>query len=165
MYRSLLQQHRTRIALAASVIGAACVLSVSLRPAPARAENTGTVQSGIAGPVRLMRGQTARIAAFVPAALRGDPKRLDLKFAISMGMTWTVVGQTFLVDKDCPWEALELQVTLNGDVVFEQTTIGHLPAGVVSIDVAGHEMSHGVTGNAPATACALEVRDTDTGET
>ncbi|MFL6209991.1 MAG: hypothetical protein ACJ74W_14130 [Pyrinomonadaceae bacterium] len=151
----------SRIALAVVALGAACALSASPRSAPAETQNGGTT-SGIGGPVQLMRGQRARLSAFVPAALRGDPKTLDLKFAIR-SVTWTVVGKSFEVDRDCPWASVELEVTPGGDVVFEHQTIGTLPAGVASIDIAGHEISHGVTGNAPATASALEVSDGETG--
>ena len=153
----------SRIALAVSALGAACALSVSPRSAPAETQNGGTT-SGIGGPVQLMRGQKARLSAFVPAALRGSPKTLDLKFAIN-SVPWTVVGKTFEVDRDCPWASVELQVTPGGDVVFEHETVGTLPAGAVSIDVAGHEMTHGVTGNSPATASALEISDGETGAT
>ena len=154
----------SRIALAAAVIGVACVLSASLRSVPVAAQNSGGTTSGIGGPVQLKRGQKARLSAFVPAALRGSPKTLDLKFVIN-SVPWTVVGKTFEVDRDCPWASVELQVHDDGEMFFEHEIIGTLPAGVVSIDIAGHEITHGVTGNAPATASTLELSNGETGVT
>src|SRR5688572_8707679 len=110
---NLPMDRRYWIAAATGFAGAACILSATLRPAPAEAQLgalPGIDISHIAGPVRLMRGQTARVAAFVPAALRGAPKRLDLKFAIDDGARWFVVSKTFAADADCPWAAVELQI-------------------------------------------------------
>ena len=166
MNKEKLRKNWKRMAVIGSALILACAMSVSLRSAPSAPQNDTQTSSAIGGPVQLMRGQKIRFSAFVPAALRGKPKTLELRFAIMfMREQWTVVGKSFEVDHDCPWGSVELQVMTNGDVVFEQQTIGTLPAGVTSIDVAGHEMSHGLTGNSPATASALEVGDSETGAT
>ena len=165
MNKEKLRKNWLKIALICSALVLGFLLSASLRPAPAAPQADTAATSAIGGPIQLMRGQKVRLSAFVPAALRGKPKTLDLKFVIKTLMQWTVVGKSFEVDHDCPFAAVELQVTLNGDVVFEQQTIGTLPAGVTSIDIAGHEISHGVTGNSPATASTLEVGDSETGLT
>jgi len=158
-----LRKNWLRMALIGSALIVGCILSASLRPAPAAPQSDTSATSAIGGPIQLMRGQKVRLSAFVPAALRGRPKTLDLKFAIRTLMQWTVVGKSFEVDHDCPFASVELQIMLNGDVVFEQQTIVTLPAGVTSIDIAGHEITHGVTGSSPATASALEVSDSETG--
>ena len=165
MNKEKLGKNWLRIALIGSALVMGCVLSASLHSGSAAPQSDSTTTSAIGGPIQLMRGQKMRLSAFVPAALRGKPKTLELKFVIKTLMQWTVVGKSFEVDHDCPFASVELQITLNGDVVFEQQTIGTLPAGVTSIDVAGHEISHGLTGNSPATASALEVGDSETGAT
>ena len=121
------QRRYRQIGLAAILIGVAAASGPILRSTPAEAQNGAAIQSAIGGPVRLMRGQTARVAAFMPTALRGAPKRVDLKFAINMvGEMWTVRGATFTVDEDCPGASIELGITLNGDVVFQKEVIGRL---------------------------------------
>ena len=165
MNKQKLRKNWWRLALIGSALVMGCILSVFLRPAPAAAQSDSTTTSAIGGPIQLMRGQRVRLSAFVPAALRGRPKTLDLKFVIKTLMQWTVVGKSFEADHDCPFASVELQITPGGDVVFEQQTIGTLPAGVTSIDIAGHEITHGVTGNSPATAATLEVGDSETGMT
>src|SRR2546430_14089166 len=115
MNKEKLRKNWKRMAVIGSALILACVMSVSLRSAPSAPQNDTQTSSAIGGPVQLRRGQKIRFSAFVPAALRGKPKTLELRFAIKLMMEqWTVVGKSFEVDKDCQWGSGGVQVMPNG---------------------------------------------------
>jgi hypothetical protein len=111
-----------------------------------------------------LRGQTARLTVLSTAALGGVNHTVDLKFLVRGDNTWQVVQRTFNLSSSAPAAGLELRVGQGGAISLVRTpngvlfsdpdqagngietvSLGSLPDGVRSLDICGHEITHGVS--------------------
>jgi len=114
-----------------------------------------------------VRGQSAIVSVLSPAALQGARRRVDLKFVVDVEGDGVpeVLMRSFVLDQTRPSAAIALDVTFDGAIMFDGQSVGRMPANVAAVDIAGHEITHGVTGNEPGTTSSLQLVDADTKKT